>query len=227
MAQSVQEQIGILPAIESERHLVQVGRQMLGRDTMPRSNNSALQKRECVLDSIGVDVTININLALVLDCLVAICESSVPHGARIRIELVSDDYIHIAADILANVLRQSSTLNILSMEKTCFSATLPNANDNLLSAQSMTRLVLMATLDSTDIRFVHLDSTIQHRAFRSAHSSTNTMAEIPRSFVAHADSTLNLICRNPLSRFAEKQSNHEPFRERQMRIVEDGSRSNG
>src|SRR5438309_813012 len=56
MAQSVQEQVGILPAIEAELHLIQIGRKMLRADLMPRSHDAALQETESVLDCIGMNV---------------------------------------------------------------------------------------------------------------------------------------------------------------------------
>ncbi len=39
MTQGIQKQIGILPAIEAEGHLVQVG-----RDSVPSSNDAALER---------------------------------------------------------------------------------------------------------------------------------------------------------------------------------------
>jgi len=46
MTQSVNKQIGILATIEAERHLIQVGREMLGAYLVPRSHDAALQQRE-------------------------------------------------------------------------------------------------------------------------------------------------------------------------------------
>ena len=54
-AQRVNEQIGILPAIEAECHLVQVKGEMLRADLVPRSNDAALQEREGGLDGVGRD----------------------------------------------------------------------------------------------------------------------------------------------------------------------------
>ena len=56
MAQSINEQIGLLTAIESEAHFIEVGRKMLCTDIMPRSHDAALEKRECGFYGVGVNV---------------------------------------------------------------------------------------------------------------------------------------------------------------------------
>jgi len=61
MAQSIHEQVGVLAAIESECHLVQISRKMLRADFVPRSNDSALQQRECRFDRVGMNVPINVD----------------------------------------------------------------------------------------------------------------------------------------------------------------------
>ena len=59
MAQSIDKQIGTLPAIKAESHLVQVGLQVLGADFVPRSNDAALEQRKCGFDSIRMNVVPN------------------------------------------------------------------------------------------------------------------------------------------------------------------------
>lgn len=46
MAQGIKEQVGTIPTVKAEAHLVQVGLQMLGAEAMPRSNDAALEKRK-------------------------------------------------------------------------------------------------------------------------------------------------------------------------------------
>src|SRR5437667_9275252 len=53
------------------------------------------------------------------------------------------------------------------------------------------------------------------------------MAQIPCGFIAHPNSTLDLIRRNSFACLAEQQGDHEPFCERKMRIMEDRAGSNG
>lgn len=57
MAQVVDEQIGVRTTVESERHFVQVGLQVLRADFVPRSDDSALEKREsCIITPISLDL---------------------------------------------------------------------------------------------------------------------------------------------------------------------------
>ena len=46
MTQSIQEQSGRLPAVEAECHFVQIGRKVFGGDSVPRSHDAPLEKRE-------------------------------------------------------------------------------------------------------------------------------------------------------------------------------------
>src|ERR1039458_4670943 len=55
MAECIKEQRMTLATIESERHLVQIGREMLGADAMPRSYDAALEQRECRVNGIVRD----------------------------------------------------------------------------------------------------------------------------------------------------------------------------
>ena len=53
MTQSVEEQIGILPAIETEAHLFKVRGEMLRGNLVPRPHDSALEQAESGPDGAG------------------------------------------------------------------------------------------------------------------------------------------------------------------------------
>src|SRR6266403_2999809 len=57
VTQSINEQIGTLPAIEAKFHLFKIGREMLCAESVPCPHDAALEKRERRLDSIGVNVS--------------------------------------------------------------------------------------------------------------------------------------------------------------------------
>jgi hypothetical protein len=57
MTQSVNEQIGSLPAVKTELHFVQVGLQVFGANLVPGSHNAALQQRERTFHCISVYVS--------------------------------------------------------------------------------------------------------------------------------------------------------------------------
>src|SRR5229473_1289187 len=55
VSKRVEEQRMTLATIEAERHFVQIGRQMLGADAMPRADDSALEQRERGFNRVGGD----------------------------------------------------------------------------------------------------------------------------------------------------------------------------
>ncbi len=67
MTQGIQEQIGIFPAIESERHFFAVGLEMLRVYFVPRTHDPALQERECGFDGIRVHVALRVGAQLMPD----------------------------------------------------------------------------------------------------------------------------------------------------------------
>src|SRR5437016_13768633 len=98
MTQGIQEQIRVLPAIETEGHFIQIGRKMLGADLVPCSHDAALQKAESVLHGVRVDVTTNILLRSVIDGLML----RLPNRMLVGLQAVRDDYIHVCADVFTD-----------------------------------------------------------------------------------------------------------------------------
>ena len=221
MTQGIQKQRAALPAIEPERHFVQVSREVLGGNAVPRSDYASLQERERVLNGIGMNIAINIDLGLMLDGLVFVGQGQSLHCGRVGCEFIGHDYVNIRANIVADELRQSSALGILGMEETEFSAALPNADDYLLGGFAESRFVLVTTLNAANIGFVNFDSTIQHRAIYFLHGRTDAMAEVPSGFVAHAKSTFDLVCAHALACFTEQQCGKKPLLEGQVGVIED------
>src|SRR5438034_5162495 len=117
MTQCIQEQIRVLPAIEAERHLVQVGREMLGANRVPCSHNAALQETEGILHSVGVDVGSEADILFLrmINCLVPIAEFS--ECLWVGWQFVCHNYFHILRYVLLDVLSQSPALCIFCMKE--------------------------------------------------------------------------------------------------------------
>jgi hypothetical protein len=224
MTQSIQEQIGTLPPIEAEGHLVQIGGEMLGRDAMPRSQDAALQQGERRFDGVGMDVSVYVNLSLVLNRLMLWSKGRTFESSGVGIQFICHYDFNIFAHIVSDVLRQCSCFDVLRVEESEFATALPNANHDLLIGIAISCFTVGVLLPAK-VGFVYLDSTVHHGTFCFFHSSTYAMAEIPCSFVAHPDSALDLIRRDSLPRFAEKQCDHKPLLQREMGVVEDRSSS--
>ena len=218
MTQSVQEQIGVLPAIEAESHFLAVGLQMLRADFVPRSNDAALEQRECGFDGIGVDVAIGVDAQLVTDGLVPSILSQITRRAAICFPIVREQDIDIFADIFADVLLQSSALGIRGMKEAQIAAALTDADNDFL----VFVFVCPSTPDilSANKGFIHFDFAAEQRSVNFNHRVTDAMAEKPRSLVADSERALNLAGGHALLGFTEKQGSHEPFGQRQVGIVE-------
>lgn len=231
MTQSVDEQIGAIAAIEAELHLREIGREMLGADLVPRAYDAALQKRKRGFDCVSRDTlavfVAGIFLGVVIDRLMSV----LTNGGLIGGEFVSDNHIHVGADIFLDVLRQRSLACIFGMEETNVTAALTNADDYLLGMPFAAPTGTVTSRLSADVGFVHFDSTIQHRSLGFIHGSADAMTEIPRGFVGafveSPDRALELVGAHAFLRFAEKQGRHKPDRQRQVGVIEDRPSQHG
>lgn len=213
MTQGIEKQIGTLPAIETEAHFFEVGRQMLCANPMPGSQYPALEQRESGLDSVCVNIAHYIHAGTMIDGLM-VFDPSPLHCKRVCGEIVSHNHVHIGTDVFADILCQCPGLHVLGMKQAKLTVALANANDNFFL-----RVALAARL-SAYIGFVHFDFAVEHRFIGLRHSVPDAMTEIPCCLVAHSDGPLNLASGHSLFRFTEQVCSEEPFRQREMGIVE-------
>ncbi len=218
MTQSIQEQIRIFPAIESECHLVQVGREMLCADLVPASHDAALQKRERRFDSIGCDAS-TVLIAHVFPCqMIDGLVFGGPYGVFVGGEAIGYKYLNIRANVFANIFCQRPALGVLGMEEPQIAITLSKANNDFFVGESCT--LTAATIFPAHVGFVHFDRPIEHGLIYFLHSCTNAVAEIPRRLVAHSQRALDLVCGHSLARLAKQQCSDKPLLQRQMGVVE-------
>lgn len=60
--QCIAEQIRIMTIVEPKFHFVEVGREVLCRHLMPRSNDPAFEQRKRRFNSVRRNITLNVNL---------------------------------------------------------------------------------------------------------------------------------------------------------------------
>jgi hypothetical protein len=220
MTECVQEQIGLVAAIEAKRHFFAVGLKVFRADSMPRTDNSALQERECGLNGIGIDIALGINVEFVSDSFVSAILPKMFCCAPIGQRIIGEKNFHVFTDVLADVLFKGSRLCILRVEKPKIAAPLTNADNRFLVGEAG-GLSLSPVL-AADIGFVHFDFAIQHRFACFDHCCPDAMAEIPRRLIAsESKGALNLASGHALLCFAEKQCSDEPLRKRQVRVIKD------
>lgn len=225
MAQGIEEQVGVLPAIETEGHLVQVGSEMFCADLVPASDDAALEQRECGFDSIcGHTETVfvaHVFFAEVIDDLVLDITDSILVGRG----TVCHQHFYISTQVLADVLRQGSRLNIVSVEESEIAIALLETDDYFFGIES--GLPALSKFATANECFVHLHGAVEHGFVQFFHSGADSVTQIPRGLVAHADSALDLVGADALLSFTKEQGDHEPLGKRQMRIVEDRASSDG
>ncbi len=225
MAQCVDEQIGILPTVETEGHFVQIGLQMLGADLVPRSHNPALQKRERRFHGISRDTcTVLISCVFfgaVVDGFMLSLDASVCHDVLIASPIVGHQDFQVLTDILFEVLSESAGTGVGRVKETEIAFALSDTDNNLLGFHGS--LDTLTALAATYVGFVHFDCTVQHWGVNLFHGRTDAMAEVPRRLVASdAQSSLDLVGRHSFACFNEKENGHKPSFQRQVRVVEDG-----
>ncbi len=224
MTQSVNKQIGTLPAIEAKFHLFQVGREMFGANSVPRSHDAAFEKRECGFNGIGVNVSHDVHARTVINLFV-VRSIGLPHGGIIRGGVIGENYFHIFGDILSDVLSERSTFGVSGMEKAEIAIALADADHHFFVIHASD--TAFALIPSAHVSNVHLDLAIQHRFIGLRHGVPDAMAEVPSGLVTHSDRALNLASGHALLRFAEQVCGEKPFGQCQVGIVKHRAGSDG
>src|SRR5574337_1625097 len=159
MAQRIKEEDIGLPAIEPEHHFVKVSRQMLPTDLVPSSDYAALQKREGILDGVGVDIPNDVDLFAMVDGFVLLSlDRSLLHCSWVGWEVIGHQDIEILANILADELSEGAGPHVLSMEETKFTIALPKTDNDLLGRFRFGHRD--AFLPSANIGFVHFNCAV-------------------------------------------------------------------
>ncbi len=135
-------------------------------------------------------------------------------------KVVRHKNIDIFADVLADVLFESSRSHVLSMEEAQFALSLSDADDHFLIGRSASGFAVSA---STDIGFIYFDNALEFLAIDFDHCGADSVAEIPRGLVGlDSERPLNLTGGHALLGLAEKERGKEPSHKGQVRVMEDG-----
>lgn len=221
VSQRINEQIGTLSAIESERHFFAVGLQMLRANFMPRPNNAALQERESRLDCVGVDVTLHVDSQAVPNRLVPSVFPKMLCGAPVGVEIVGVQNLDIFANILADVFFERATFYVCGMKESQIAAALTDADYVFLVIPPC--VFSLAAIHAADECLVHFYFAVEHRPTCLDHRGADSVTEIPRRLVADSECSLNLASGHSLFRFAEQIRCSKPLLKRKMGVVEDRS----
>jgi len=224
MTQGVQEQVGILPAIEPESHFGAIGLQMLGADFMPRSEDAALQERESRFDGVGMNIALHIDMELVTDGFVPPIFSEMLRCAPVGVEVIRKQNFDILANILADEFFERAAFHVRRMKEAQIAAALPNADYVFFVVPS--RRFPAPAIHAADVRFIHLNLAIEHGPLAFHHRCADSVAEIPCGFVTHAERALNLTGRHSFLGLAEQERSEKPLCKWQMGVIENRASGN-
>lgn len=217
MSQRVDEQIGILAAIESEAHFLKVRLKMLRADFVPSAHDAALEKRESGFNGVRVRIATNVITNSMLDGFVLQAQAFCDSG--IHVSFVGKHYLDILSNIFPEKIFDGLSRDVLSMKESKFAVTLANADYRALLSTA-TALISSASL-AAYIRLVYFDLAVKHRLVTLGHRCADSVAEIPGSLVAaHSYRALNLARTHALFRLTKENRCQKPFRQRKMRVVE-------
>jgi hypothetical protein len=141
-------------------------------------------------------------------------------------EFIGHNHVYIIADVFFDVLGKCSRLYICRVKETEIAATLPNSDNRLFG--------FLASIDapsdflSAYLGFVHFDGTSKFLKWRFlSHRVPDAMTQIPRRPVVDSQHPFKLVCRHSLAGLAKQEHSKKPFRQGQVRIVEDRASRHG
>src|ERR1700719_1581791 len=105
---------------------------MLCADSVPRSENAALQKGERGFDGIRVNVALHVNFEAMPNRFVATFFPQSLRCAAIGVKVVGEKHVHVLADVLVNELLKCSALYVLRVEEAEIAASLTDADYDFL-----------------------------------------------------------------------------------------------
>src|SRR5216684_5404343 len=145
---------------------------MLRRDFMPRTYNTALEKREGRFHGVSVNVAVRV-FAGVIDGLVLALE----HGIKcpwIDSRFIGQNDFYFPAKMRIDDIADRHRLSILSADQPQISIALTDADNNLFIA-----LCPPAAFLAAYIGFFNLNRAVQRLGRYLQHGRTNAMAEVP------------------------------------------------
>jgi len=225
MTKCIQEQVRFLSTIEPEGHFFKVGLQMLRADFVPASAQSALEKGECGFDSVRVNIASDILTHPVTNHFVLRRDSHSTCDATIGVQIVGVEHLDVFSNILTEEFLNRAACHVLGMEQPKIAVALKNPDNRALFGSTSALSQSFAT--TANVGFIYFQLSVHHWLVAFRHRSADSMAEVPRGLIADSERPLNLAGRHAFLRFTEQQGSHEPFREGQVRIIEDRAYGDG
>lgn len=199
---------------------------MLRADSMPRSENTALEQAKGRFNGIGMNIAVHVQTLAMRDGFVFVNAHALPNSPRrtaILSEIVSHKDVHVFADIFTDVLFKGSGAHVFGMKEAQFTLPLTNSDYDFFVGRSASSLSVSL---AAHVGLVHFNHTAEPLAVSLNHRGADPVTEVPSRLVGHSERALNLTGRHALFRFAEQECGEKPLPKGEMRIVEYRSSGN-
>lgn len=226
MSQRIEKKSVRLSTVEAESHFVQVGREMLGADPMPRSDDAAFKQRECGFHCVGCHhealLVPDVLFGFVVD---GLSLGSLRYGKALVVKngFIGHDNVHVFADVFLQNFADRLRVGISDVDKLQFAVALNDADYGFFVIPIVADANTLAP--TADVGFVNFDCAVEH-LLNFGHSETDSVAEIPcglvGAFVVSPERALHLQSAHALLRFAEQKCGEEPLLQGEMGIIEHG-----
>ena len=218
-AQGVVEDVGVFPVVESPFEFFQIEIEMLGADLMEGTDNRTLEQRPYAFYAVGVNFTNHPFLNSVADSRMARVLMSNP---QVGFQFIGIDGFRFVFDVAADEVMQGVPPDIGDALDPHIPAALDGSGNPGLS-----RLATRShsTPSASDQGFINLDHTEQGRprGFIRTHSRADAVAKIPRCLVGDSQNAFELVGRDAFPGLDHEVNGDEPFPEREVGIVHNGS----
>ena len=213
-----------LAAIEPIRKLIQVTLKVLYRNLVERAYQSALEKRECVFDGVGVRVPDTVAPA-VIDSLVFPFEL-LQQGPFVSSGFVGEDIFDEAAHVVFNDRLHYLPLGIRHDNEAQLTATLDHAHYNVFLRALGAWLPLTRNFGA-DIGFVNLYllALLTKQPALLRHCFADSVAQEPSRPIVDPQVPLELVRAHALLGVADHSNRHEPSIQRKVGLVKDRASS--
>src|SRR5260370_8051330 len=204
---------------------------------MIRADDRTLEKRPHVFESVGVRQTANVNtrcmvnrnvdrIIVVHDPVVSVMSICRKHSSFVgKFGFQKSAEVFFPESVNAARLKPDFAV-AFNRTKDAFLVSYSAA----LNATSPLLAFVHPFGSASDIGFVGFNKAgvkAKERRVGILHGLTDTMTEIPRRLIGHAQNALELQSRYTFFGFADKIGSDEPFTKRQVRVMENRSGSNG
>jgi len=218
------EDLIVIPVVVPERELVQVGLQVLRRDTVIGANDCPLEQRPERLNALSMDVAIHERFGMANGL---VGQLGISGGLDVGFEFVGAEQFSFVADEGVEERGEGSGLEIWDDSGDYISTSLLEPDDSLLAGS--TTATLPAGFLPTDVGVVHFDDTgeLVFESMPRLHGLADLHCHSPGGFVGDSKGSFELLGADAFLGVGDQPDGCEPLLKRCSGTMEDGTGGDG